>query len=43
VYKGWEGANVKSYYELNNDPTKTCFEYKIKIKVDHKMKSLKIV
>jgi len=34
---------VKSYYELNNDPTITCFEYKIKIKVDHKMKNLKIV
>jgi hypothetical protein len=34
---------VKSYYELNNDPTKTCFEYKIKIKVDHKMKNLQIV
>jgi len=34
---------MKLYYELNNDPTKTCFEYKIKIKVDHKMKNLKIV
>jgi hypothetical protein len=37
------GVNVKSHYEFNNDPMKTFFEYKIKIKVDHKMKNLKIV
>jgi hypothetical protein len=35
MYKGQEGANVKTHYEFNNDSMKMCFEHKTRMKIDH--------
>jgi hypothetical protein len=40
MYKGWEGTNVKARYEFNDDPIKMCFQCKIKMDVDYKIKNI---
>jgi hypothetical protein len=43
MHKGQEGANVKMSYEFGNDLMKImCLEQKIKMKVDHRIKILKL-
>jgi hypothetical protein len=43
MHKGKEGANVKACYEFDNDPMKMFFEYKTRMKVDHRIKDVRIV
>jgi hypothetical protein len=43
MHKGQEGANVKTYYEFGNDPMKMFFIHKIRMKVNLKIKYIKIV
>jgi hypothetical protein len=43
MHKRHEGENVKTCYEFFYDPTKVmCFEGKTRIKVDHRMKIIKL-
>jgi hypothetical protein len=43
MHKDQEGTNVKTHYVFTNDPTKImCFEHKTRMKVDHKIKILKL-
>ncbi len=34
---------MKMFYEFGNDPMKMCFEYKIRMKVDHIIKNIIIL
>ncbi len=34
---------MKTWNEFDNDPIKMCSKHKIKIKVDHRMKNIRIV
>jgi hypothetical protein len=41
--KGKREQNVKAYYEFGNDPMKImCFKHKIRMKVNRKIKRLKL-
>jgi hypothetical protein len=43
MHKGQEGPNVKDHYQFDNDPIKIrCFEHKTRMKVDHRIKILKL-
>jgi hypothetical protein len=41
--KRHEGANVKTCNEFRNNLMKMCFNHKIKMKVDDKIKMIRIV
>jgi hypothetical protein len=43
MHKGQEGVNVKAHYEFGNDLKKMCFGNKIRMKVDHRIKDIRIV
>jgi hypothetical protein len=43
MHKGQEGANVKLGYEFGNDSMKMCCEHKTRMKIDHRIKDIRIV
>jgi hypothetical protein len=43
MYKRQERANVKAYDEFDNNPMKTYFEHKTRLKVDCKIEDMTIV
>jgi hypothetical protein len=43
MYKRQERANVIAYNEFDNNPMKTCFQHKTRLKVDCKIKDMTIV
>ncbi len=43
MYKRQEKTNVKAYNEFDNDPMKTCFEHKTRLKVACRIKDMIIV
>jgi len=43
MHKGQEGANVKTGYEFGHDPMRMCVKHKKRMKLDHKIKDIKIV
>jgi len=43
MHKTKEGANVKMGYEFGHDPMRMCFKHKKIMKLDHKIKDIKIV
>jgi hypothetical protein len=43
MHKGQEGVNVKAHYEFGNELKKMCFGNKIRMKVDHRIKDIRIV
>jgi hypothetical protein len=43
MHKGQARTNVKTYYEFGNDPVKMFFKHKIRMKVNHKFRYIKIV
>jgi hypothetical protein len=43
MHKGQEGQNVRAHYEFSNNPMKImCFKHKTRMKVDHRIKILKL-
>jgi hypothetical protein len=43
MHKGQEGTNVETHYEFGNGPMKIMqFENKAKMKVDHRIRILKL-
>ncbi len=42
MHKGQERANVKVCYEFGNDSMKMCLEHKTRMKIEHRIKNIKI-
>ncbi len=42
VYNKEKGTNVKTCNKFGNDPMKICFEHKTRMKVDRKIKVIKL-
>ncbi len=42
MHKGQERANVKVCYEFGNDSMRMCLEQKTRMKVEHRIKNIKI-
>ncbi len=38
-----EGPNSKACYEFGNDPMNMCFKHKTRMKVDYRIKDIKIL
>jgi hypothetical protein len=44
MHKGQEGPNVKAHYVFSNDSMKlNAFKHKTRMKVDHRIKDIKVV
>jgi hypothetical protein len=43
MHKGKVEANVKMGYEFGHDPMTMCFKHQKRMKLDHKIKDIKIV
>jgi hypothetical protein len=43
MYIGQEGTNVKTCNVFDNDPMEMCPKHKTRMKVNHKIKDIKIV